>query len=50
MSAALTEQSYDDHAYGAVTFRHADSSAGHYDYTVHVRREMGGGGAFWLKR
>lgn len=38
MNTALTERSYEnsDNAYGAVTFRQADSAAGVYDYTVHV--------------
>lgn len=44
MSAALMETGYDDNAYGAVTFREADSSAGTFDYTVHVGKNKNGGG------
>ncbi|CAM9405596.1 unnamed protein product, partial [Scytosiphon promiscuus] len=35
MSSALLETGYEDNAYGAVTFREADSLTGTYDYTVH---------------
>lgn len=37
MSAVLLNGGYEDHVYGAVTFREADSAAGTFDFTVHVR-------------
>ena len=38
MNEALLNQSYSDKVYGAVSFRDIDTTAGTFDYTVHVSR------------
>lgn len=36
MNAVLLERDSDEYVYGAVTFREANSTAGIFDFTVHV--------------